>query len=92
MISRAGSDIWLTWSGGLPGGQPFAGGGVGVGAAFVITAVGTDVALVEPLPFVAFVRNRTVFPTSAEVSLYDRDPPAPLMVAQLPPVLSQRSQ
>ena len=58
----------------------------------MITAVGTDVALVEPLPFVACVRNRTVFPTSAEVSLYDRDPPAPLMVAQLPPVLSQRSQ
>ena len=57
----------------------------------MITAVGTDVASVDPLPFVARVRNRTVLPTSAEVSLYSREL-APLMLAQLPPFLSQRRQ
>jgi hypothetical protein len=86
MMSLAGSDIWLTWSGGLPDGQPFAGGGV---AAFVITAVGTDVASVDPVLFVARTRNRTALPTSADVSLYSREV-APLMLAQLPPFLSQR--
>jgi hypothetical protein len=88
MISFAGSDIWLTWSGFPFAGQPFAGGGA---AAFVITALGTDVAFVDPLPFVARVRNRTVLPTSAEVNLYSREV-APLMLAQLPPFFSQRSQ
>jgi hypothetical protein len=88
MISLAGSDIWLTWSGFPFAGQPFDGGGA---AAFVITAVGTDVAFVDPLAFVARVRKRIVLPTSAEVSLYSREV-APLMLAQLPPFLSQRNQ
>ena len=48
-------------------------------------------ASVDPLPFVARVRKRTVLPTSAEVSLYSREV-APLMLAQLPPFLSQRLQ
>jgi hypothetical protein len=39
---------------GLPGGQPFEAGGVGVGVdAFVITAVGTEVAWLLPSLFVA---------------------------------------
>jgi hypothetical protein len=50
------------------GGQPFGRGG-GVGAAFWITAVGTEVAFVEPSPLVARTRNRIVFPTSAELNL-----------------------
>ena len=43
---------------------------VGGAAAFWITAVGTDVAVVWPSEFFATTRKRNVFPTSAEVSVY----------------------
>ena len=62
--SFVGSDMLPTCFG-LPVGQPFEAGGVGVGVvAFWITAVGTVVALVLPSPFFAVTRNRMVFPTS----------------------------
>ena len=59
--------------------------------AAVITAVGTDESKVLPPAFFASTLNRTVLPTSAEVSVYVV-PLAPLMFEQLPPVLSQRVQ
>jgi hypothetical protein len=64
---------------------------VGGGGFAVITAVGTDVAVVEPSPLLATTRKRSVFPTSADVSVYVSEW-APLMFAQLPPVLSHRLQ
>ena len=63
---------------------------VGGAAAFWITAVGTDVAVVLPSAFFATTRKRNVFPTSADVSVYFVACAA-LITAQLPPVLPQRS-
>jgi hypothetical protein len=82
-----------TWSGlPAPVGQPLPRDGVGAGAAALrITAVGTDVAFVEPSAFVARTLKRSVFPASADVSVYFVAF-APLMLAQLPPFLSQRIQ
>ena len=45
-----------------------------------------------PELFFACTLNRIVLPTSAEVRVYLVEPPAPPIVAQLPPFLSQRSQ
>src|SRR5919197_5008047 len=53
------------------------------------TAVGTEVAALDPASFDARTRTRSVFPTSADVSTYVLCV-APLMFAQLPPVESQR--
>ena len=63
---------------------------VGGAVAFWITAVGTEVAVVWPSAFFAITRKRSVLPTSAEVSVYFVAC-APLITAQLPPVLPQRS-
>jgi len=79
--------MFATWSGFPPGGQPGARGG---GAA-ATTAVAADVAVVLPPEFVAVTPNRSVLWTSAEVSLY-AVPLAPMIEAQDPPFLSQRSQ
>jgi hypothetical protein len=66
-------------------GQPVAGG---AGAAFT-TAVGTDVAFADPSLFEAATRTRRVLLESAETSLYV-SLLAPEMLAQLPPLSSQR--
>ena len=62
MISFVGSDMAETCFG-LPGGQPFAGGGGAGVAAFWITAVGMDVASVAAREFLAVTRSRRVLPT-----------------------------
>jgi hypothetical protein len=67
----------------VPGGHPVA------GAARATTAVGTDVALLDPVLSVAVTFTRSVEPASAVVTPYDL-PVAPLMGAQLPPVAEQR--
>src|SRR5205085_109328 len=69
-VSRAGAVTFPTETGPGPGGQPVAGlgGGGGGPAGFLITAVGTEVAVAEPAVFLAVTRTRTVLPTSAEVS------------------------
>src|SRR6478736_4691140 len=71
MTSFVGSAMFAICFG-LPAGQPFeAGGGVVGGAvAFWITAVGTELAWSLPSAFFAITRNRSVLPTSAEVSVY----------------------
>jgi len=61
------------------------------GSAFTTTPLGTDVADEAPRLFLAVTRTRSVVPSSADVSLYVFSV-APLMVAQLPPVRSQRRQ
>src|SRR5690242_6777215 len=97
MIRRAGSEISLTAAGPEPLGQPVAGGGGGgagvggCGPARVTTAVGAEDANELPSAFFASTLNRIVLPTSAEVSMYVAAC-APLIVEQLPPVLSQRVQ
>src|SRR3954449_6148586 len=74
--------------------QPLAAGGVGAGAgvsAALMTAVGTDVAVVLPSAFVAVTRKRIVLPTSTFLRTYPAAPSvAPLMLAQLPPFSSHR--
>ena len=50
-----------------------------------MTAVGTDVAVVEAMELRAVTRTRSVEPTSACLRLYVR-PVAPAMLLQLPPV------
>ena len=67
----------------VPLGQPVA------GAARGTTAVGTDVALVEPVLSVAVTFTRSVAPASAVVRTYVLVV-APLMAAQLAPVAVQR--
>ena len=67
----------------VPPGQPVA------GAALATTAVGTDVAPVEPVLSVATTFTRSVTPASAFVRTYVLVV-APLMAAQLPPVAVQR--
>src|SRR5262245_45808027 len=93
--SRAGAVTSATFTGPFPGGQPVGGfdGGCGAGGvleALVTTEDGADRANVLPSELTASTRKRTVLPTSTEVSLYLCDF-APLMVAQLPPFLSQRT-
>src|SRR5437870_3937974 len=87
--SRAGSATSFTSSVPLPEvGQPsfVVGGGAGFA---VTTAVGTDVACVEPSAFLAVTRERIVFPTSTPFSVYVLSV-APLMLEQLPPFESHR--
>src|SRR4051794_30048648 len=55
----------------------------------VTAAVGAEVALAEPSPFVAFTTTRRVLPISAPVRSWV-EPVAPLMSAHLAPVPSQR--
>src|SRR5581483_3759441 len=79
----------VTFSCGVP---EIAGATVFVGLpAATTSADGADVAVVEPSPFDAVTRNRSVCPSSAEPSWYCV-PFAPPIVEQLPPFLSQRSQ
>ncbi len=56
----------------------------------VTAAVAADVALVGPPEFVAVTTTRSVWPTSAEVSLYVDDP-APVMLAHASPDVLQSS-
>src|SRR5579862_4372925 len=53
-----------------PVGQPVAAGAGAGAAAAVTTAVGTDVALVDPSTFVAVARTRSVFPWSTALRSY----------------------
>src|SRR5581483_2877195 len=64
--SRAGGLIFAASSGFPPAGQPLARGGLGGGGAAAITALGTEVAIVEPPALLAWTRSLSVFPTSAE--------------------------
>ena len=72
----------------MPVGQPVAGVGF---VATVITGVGTDDANVLPSAFWARTLKRIVLPTSTFVSTNVKLV-APLMFAQLPPLLLQRIQ
>jgi hypothetical protein len=56
-----------------------------------MTAVGADIATSLPAEFEATTRKRIVAPTSAEVSVYVFFV-WPVIAAQAPPFLSQRSQ
>jgi len=70
-------------------GQPFAAGGVVVVGRGATTAVGTEVAWVEPSALRAVTRTRSVLLRSGDESSYVF-PVAPLMLEQLPPVRLHR--
>jgi hypothetical protein len=67
----------------IVGGDEFAGGDAPT------TAVGADVAVLEPALFDAVTTTRIVDPTSAADAAYD-EPVAPGVAAQLAPPASQR--
>ena len=81
----AGGLTEVTLTGPVPVGHP-----VPPGPLRVTTAVGADVAAVEPSGFVAVTRTRIVFPTSTPRSVYVRAV-APLIAEQLLPLVLQRS-
>src|SRR5213076_1575259 len=86
--SRAGGETTLTSTGPVPvAGQPLT--LVGGVTFFCTTAVGTDVAWLDPSEFFAVTRTRIVLPTSTPFSVYVLSL-APPMFEQLPPVASQR--
>ncbi len=57
----------------------------------VTTAVGSEFAVAEPAVFVAVTATRSVWPTSADASVYAAVV-APAIAVQAPPPLSQRCQ
>jgi hypothetical protein len=63
----------------VPDGQP-----VALGPLLVTTAVGPDVAVVEPSAFVAITRTRIVLPTSTPRSVYVRSVAPEISVQPLP--------
>jgi hypothetical protein len=83
MFSRSGAERFCTCNGALTS-HPREGCG-----AAVMTAVGTEVAFVEPSRLVAVTRTRSVLPTSTPLSVYVLLV-APLIAEQLPPLRSQR--
>src|SRR6059036_2692889 len=83
IASRAGGVTSATWIVPVPLGQPVAADAPGT------TAVGTEVAVVEPALFVAVTATRSVVPASTCLSWYVCAV-APPIAAQLPPVESQR--
>src|SRR5687767_10289821 len=85
--SRAGSLTSLTFSGpvSLVAGHPVGGAG-----AFVTTAVCAEVAVAEPLAFVAVTRSRSVRPRSAATTVY-LSAVAPLIVTHSAPAELHRS-
>src|SRR6516165_8970041 len=70
----------------VPAGHPVGGGGAVAGAT---TAVGAEVSAALPSLFVARTWTRSVWPTSCPLTSYRRAV-APLMPAQLPPVVLHR--
>ena len=77
-----------TRSGLPPDGQPFPRDDA---AARRTTAVGSEIAVALPSEFEATTRKRSVEPTSTELRTYVAEE-TPSIVAQLPPIRSQRSQ
>src|SRR5581483_8175093 len=80
-VRRAGGVTSATGTGCVPGGQP--------PSPLATTAVGADVAVVDPLAFVAVTRTRRVWPTSALTTTYV-PADAPGMSVHAPPNRSQR--
>jgi hypothetical protein len=90
IVSRAGEETLVTGIVAPDAAQPFVAGGAGLVAA-VMTALGTEVSEALPSAFFAWTLNRIVFPTSTPFNAYLLLV-APLMFAQLPPFVSQRTQ